>query len=401
MNGYLTIEETCKKLGKTEDQIKALVRQGKLREVRDAGKVFYKASEVDNIAAKEGSSVVDLDGASPEIISLDDNESFASALSNLADSSASLGALDESPEPDQLPSLEPGERSGSASGISFADDSALNIDDIPEELPSAGSKAGAPTEFSSEIDLLPSDDKEGSSMAPAPAPQKGRPSSFEDVPDLGLSGSSIISLEPGDSKIVDSPAAKEGTKITRPGISVFDEEELGVPSDPMGETQISSGAGDFDSVGSGSGLLDLTQESDDTSLGAELLDVISPTEAGETEVEAEVVEEDTGPRTKGGTAVAMTPPRESVSTAAAVTSVAARAAVGGPDASTLPMNICLFVGVLSMAILGLATSAAMQGTWPESIMGVISSGVVHWSVLGGLSAVAIGMGVWGILAGRK
>ena len=39
----------------------------------------------------------------------------------------------------------------------------------------------------------------------------------------------------------------------------------------------------LESVGSGSGLLDLTRESDDTSLGAELLDEIYPggTNAGE------------------------------------------------------------------------------------------------------------------------
>ncbi|MBK8267207.1 MAG: helix-turn-helix domain-containing protein [Planctomycetes bacterium] len=314
MNGYLTIEEVSKALGKSADDVKALVRAGKLREVRDAGKTLYKKDEVQALAAKEGSSVVDLEGASPEVISLDDNESFASALSNLADSSASLGALDDSTEADALPRVDPNERSGSASGISFADDSgtglaSLNIDEIPEELPAAGGKGDIKAEFSSEIDLLPSSDKGGSSIGPAAKgkqPAKPAPREFEDVPDLGLSGSSIISLEPGDSKIVDSPIAKEGTKVTKPGISVFDEEELGVPSDPMGETQISSGVEEFDSVGSGSGLLDLTQESDDTSLGAELLDVISPTEAGETEVEAEVIE-DAPPRVAG--AVRQFPPR--------------------------------------------------------------------------------------------
>jgi hypothetical protein len=47
----------------------------------------------------------------------------------------------------------------------------------------------------------------------------------------------------------------------------------------MAQTSISAGVGDqvnIEGVGSGSGLLDLTRESDDTSLGAELLDEISP-----------------------------------------------------------------------------------------------------------------------------
>jgi hypothetical protein len=55
----------------------------------------------------------------------------------------------------------------------------------------------------------------------------------------------------------------------------------------MAQTAISQGVSDqlnLDGVGSGSGLLDLTRESDDTSLGAELLDEIAPgkTRAGGT-----------------------------------------------------------------------------------------------------------------------
>jgi excisionase family DNA binding protein len=68
------------------------------------------------------------------------------------------------------------------------------------------------------------------------------------------------------------------------GISVFDAGE--VPhTDPMAQTQVTPSVRDEDlaieSVGSGSGLLDLTRESDDTSLGAELLDEIYPGSGGE------------------------------------------------------------------------------------------------------------------------
>lgn len=396
-NGYMSLEEVCDALGKSADQVKDLVSAGKLREIRDAGKVFFKKSEVEQIAAMEGSSVVDLDyaGASPEVISLDDNESFASALSNLADSSATLGALDESPEADGLPSIEPGERSGSS--ITFADDSsltgaALNVDDIPEELPAA--KPGAPkADWSSEIDLLP-DDNEGSSATLSAVPDKA--SDFEDVPDLGLSGSSIISLEPSDSKIVDSPVAKEGTKAAKPGISVFDEDEIGIPSDPMGETQISSGVDDFDAVGSGSGLLDLTQESDDTSLGAELLDVISPTEAAETEVEAEVIDDD-ATVVGGGTAISM-PSQQAA--AAPMPTMAARVSTV-EDPGTLMVNISLGIGILAMVIAGLAVIGAVQGVWPKTILGPIANGMVHYIVFGVLALLAIVPGIVAILQGRK
>ena len=73
------------------------------------------------------------------------------------------------------------------------------------------------------------------------------------------------------------PATKEDTVITAEGISIFDDEDLDIESaDPMAKTQIAPSIEDqiaLDGVGSGSGLLDLTRESDDTSLG-EVIDHI-------------------------------------------------------------------------------------------------------------------------------
>ncbi len=71
---------------------------------------------------------------------------------------------------------------------------------------------------------------------------------------------------------------KEDTVITAEGISIFDDEDLEIEAaDPMAKTQIAPSIEDqisLEGVGSGSGLLDLTRESDDTSLGAEVLDHI-------------------------------------------------------------------------------------------------------------------------------
>jgi hypothetical protein len=76
----------------------------------------------------------------------------------------------------------------------------------------------------------------------------------------------------------------EGAK-EKSGISIFDTEDL-ESADPSAVTQVSStGAQELtmESVGSGSGLLDLTREGDDTSLGADLLeDVYQGEEAGGT-----------------------------------------------------------------------------------------------------------------------
>jgi hypothetical protein len=76
----------------------------------------------------------------------------------------------------------------------------------------------------------------------------------------------------------EKPATKEDTVITAEGISIFDDEDLEIETaDPMAKTQIAPSVEDqvlLEGIGSGSGLLDLTRESDDTSLGAEVLEHI-------------------------------------------------------------------------------------------------------------------------------
>jgi hypothetical protein len=66
------------------------------------------------------------------------------------------------------------------------------------------------------------------------------------------------------------------------GINVFGEESA-FAVDPMAQTAAPGLGGaelNLEGVGSGSGLLDLTRESDDTSLGAEILDDIGPGKGG-------------------------------------------------------------------------------------------------------------------------
>jgi hypothetical protein len=90
--------------------------------------------------------------------------------------------------------------------------------------------------------------------------------------DLGLSGSVSGVPSPGRS------ATGLPSQGSRAGIDVFQSDEV-ERVDPSAQTAISSGISESTSVegvGSGSGLLDLTRESDDTSLGAELLDEIAP-----------------------------------------------------------------------------------------------------------------------------
>jgi hypothetical protein len=120
-----------------------------------------------------------------------------------------------------------------------------------------------------EIELTPAEDSLGDAdpMARTVMDPQGGGVSLSDADDLAPGG------------------GKEDTVITAEGISIFDEEDLEIETaDPMAKTQIAPSLEDqiaLDGVGSGSGLLDLTQESDDTSLGAELLDHIDIEEPSE------------------------------------------------------------------------------------------------------------------------
>lgn len=115
----------------------------------------------------------------------------------------------------------------------------------------------------------------------------------------GLSGGRARPKDKGDTDALDlaaetiaQPSKKEDPKQAT-GVSVFDVNEVD-HADPNTQTQVNkSTASDEDlaleSVGSGSGLLDLTRESDDTSLGAELLDEIYPATGAESDTKVETV----------------------------------------------------------------------------------------------------------------
>ena len=358
-NDYLTLKQVCEMLGKSAEEIQALVAGGQLRETQDAKGTCYPRVEVERIAAKEGSSIVDLSAA--DVGPAAEGESFASALSDLAEASSGFDLLDASPG------------AAEAEGGPAPSPLDLHVEDVPEDLPAA----------------------------PKAAAEEAEPFMLEPaVPDLSLSGSSIISLDVGLEQPKTEPpkraaADQPGKKV---GINVFDDDELGIQPDPMGETQIAATVEELAAVGSGSGLLDLTRESDGTSLGPELLDVLSPQpEAEETATEAfpSATAEGSGELITSAAHAAAEAPFESVVAAPSVPRAASMATTG-----VVPLNVCLLLGVLGLAMLGLATAAQLQGVWP-AFLDQVAKGVVHYAVFGGVALVALVLGLVGIIAGKK
>jgi len=91
--------------------------------------------------------------------------------------------------------------------------------------------------------------------------------------DSGTPEQDEVTLSAADSAA--EPPGKEDTVISTEGISVFDDEDLDIETaDPMAKTTIAPSVGEeVGAEGGGSGLMDLTREPDDTSLGAVLEDI--------------------------------------------------------------------------------------------------------------------------------
>jgi hypothetical protein len=347
---FYSAKEAAEKLGKTETDLKDLVRAGKLREFRDAGTINYKVGDVD-ILAKNG-------GAAP-----------ASGKPAATKSSAS---------------------GKPAVGKSAVGKSAVGKSGVGKSP--AGSKAGSSAlgsaSHSGEILLEPADDS-GIELAP--------------------SGSDVMSLEGVDAEdtAVGAKAEKkkkEGSSIPSVGMNVFDDDELDEHVDPLAQTAVSDVAGlGLEGVGSGSGILDLTRESDDTSLGAELLEEIY---TGEEQPEGTGGTVEMGEDTRAGLDAAVgveeadepQPTADAFEPAAAATTVApsvrqrttvTKVVEYGPDAVSTSLTAAMAVAVAVIWIAGVAAAAALQGVSPSLVTSIYSNMLIvapGAAVVAGLAA---------------
>ncbi len=300
---FYTAEEAAKRLGKSTNDLKKLVREGSLREFRDAGKFNYKVDDVEELVA------------------------------------------------------------------------AMGIGSKSEEDPSA----------SSEIILEPVED---SSVEPAPT-----------------GGSDVLSLEEVDSAddtsmgtAVAEKKKKEGSVVPSVGVNVFDDEELDDAVDPLAQTAVTDVAGlGLDGSGSGSGILDLTRESDDTSLGAELLDEIYTDEpaAGKEGAAADEASDDTKagldmlPEAGEGEEEAFAEEGEEPVTAGVAEGAVVEVLEFAPDAWSAGLTALMAVAILAMWIAGLAGAALVRGVSPGIVQAVYDNMIMY----------AAGTLVVGVIAG--
>jgi len=241
----------------------------------------------------------------------------------------------------------------------------------------------------------------------------------------GASGTGISLADSGDTEAIDlrsdtgkmAPPPRREDPREATGISVFDAGEVDA-AHPIAQTQVTgSSISDEDlaleSVGSGSGLLDLTRESDDTSLGAELLDEIYPgageasdakldSAAGSSGVFEGAISMETGASGPSGLEN-LGEPSPVEPTAAAPTQSAATAVVAAEpyDPAGSGLTTGLFLGTTITLVLGLmVVVAAMAGARSQitTLMTQDQNMLFIW--VGGLLVVSILLGVVGLVVGK-
>jgi hypothetical protein len=197
---------------------------------------------------------------------------------------------------------------------------------------------------------------------------------------LGLSGSG---LDVKDESAIGLADSREGT-----GISVFDTDHGTDDSEQTrgggeGEEELS-----IEAVGSGSGLLDLTRESDDTSLGAELLEeVYSGDENLDIPANASGLFEAAGAESPGNVVAATTPAAMPVLVEAYDGSGSGLSA--GLMLGAMAALICVGI-VIAVTTLGGTSQLALMFTSSPSSLYIWSGGLLGVTVILGLVGLFIG-----------
>ncbi len=415
---FYSIQETAAKLRITEDEVKQLARDGKLREFRDGESIMFKVEEVDSRDDRESALRFDvLDEAPPESADappaseapaaadeiesdLDDSLTLPEENADVAEASADdldalLAFTDDDVTVEEAPAEVAPSTEAEAEEISALDEDLdlLNLDEAPA------------TENEPQIDLL--SDTQAAADAPAPAAAEESDSELDDIL---LSDTSEPTPEPTSEPDLDILGGlDDDTAITGEGVNVLGETDgdYQLTDDTMAETLAGLGATgeasieeieedvNLDSFGSGSGLLDLSLQADDTSLGGILDEIYTSdddeapapdTEQATTEGMTAEMEELPAADDMAEPAVAMAPIRSG-----------SMVAEIEPDAASNTLGALLFVPLL-LAIYTAIVSLYATVTEGQLVAAAAAIKGFIWIIMGGLFVVAL---IWAIVGFAK
>ena len=344
---FYSLQEAAEKLNKTEEEIKQIVKEGSLREFRDGANLLFKVEEVE--ALMSGTGLMPSEQA-PE----------------------PQTPTPEVPEPEalELEALEPEALEPEALEPEALEPEALELE-VPADETLAPSEQAAGT---SEILLAP---ETGMPVAP---------SELTDA-DTALTGEGISVLGETDSdyQVTDDTLAETAVPTDTTGTG---------PEVPLEEIEEDV---NLDSFGSGSGLLDLSLQADDTSLGGILDEIYTAEVEGQEPAPAEV---------GSGSAAAVVAEAEQMlaedepivpQPTPEVAALARSYIETAPDMRSNTLGMLLFLPLVVILYTTVVTVSVQKDVvpsiLPSSIQGLI------WYIMGGAALVVLVTGVACIVGG--
>ncbi len=340
---FYSLQEAAEKLNKTEEELKQIVKEGKLREFRDGPNLLFKVEEVEALMSDTGvmpsEQAPEPEALEPEAAALEISEAEALEPETLEPEALEIEALEpEALEPEALESEAP------------------PTEDLEEEL------------------LAPSEQAAGTSEILL-APETGAP-------------------------VAPSELTDADTALTGEGISVLGEtdSDYQVTDDTLAETAVPTGTTpempleeieedvNLDSFGSGSGLLDLSLQADDTSLGGILDEIYMAEGEGQEPAPAEV---------GSGSAAAVAAEAEQMlveeepvapQLAPDVQALARPYIELAPDMQSNTLGMLLFLPLVVILYTMVVTVAGLKGVTPSILAGI--QGLI-WYIMGGVAVVAV------------
>jgi excisionase family DNA binding protein len=395
---FYSLQEAAEKLGKTEDEVRKLGESGKLRLFRDGSNLLFKIEEVNTLAAErldddlglglepaEPGTDIFTDAQEPtaEDLMLDLGEETAAAKSG-SDADLDIGsALDFKSESAEESKAEP--------PAELDAESELDLEAAPAAEPQAEAevKPAAEADASSELGLAPEEDQPAGAM-------EGEPTApVQEQPKEAAAAEEDISLASESGLAAGSDITDMDTALTGEGVNVLGDTSTGAETsgDSSAETVAPAGESteasleeieedvNLDSFGSGSGLLDLSLQADDTSLGG-ILDEIYTSEGGEegkaaaTPGSVEDISAEVDHVTADTTELVSAPEAVMPMTAVAATTFMEVP----PDRASNIFGMLLFLPLLALLYTAIIAWAALCNAKP-SILGPVQS--IVWYIVGG------------------
>ena len=351
---FYSLREAAGKLNKTEEEIKEIVKEGRLREFRDGPNLLFKVDEVEALMA-DTSITAPKEPAEPSESAPSKQQTEKDEILLEPEAKPELA-----PEPEAKPELAPEPELKSEPQAEPLLEPEV---ESTEELAGGTDLTGADTALTSEgINVL------------------GETDSDYQLTDDTMGETSVVS----DESALDS--SDQGSLTSSAG-------EVSAPSDEISLEDIEEDV-NLDSFGSGSGLLDLSLQADDTSLGGILDEIYTP----EGEQEQKIPE--------SGSAVAVGPEEmlaeEGLGTSEVgldVRPVAAQYVEAPPDTVSNAFGIMLILPLLTVIYTAIVVVAGFSNAKPVILEQI--QGIIWYVMIAAVVASFLIIGVPFALAGKS